>query len=115
MREGDKHVHVPHKRRAAYIVPPADPAQSDRVDILVEDEGEGDDKAEHGEALCTERVGENLESVGHNQGRESDVVRSVKQEDKSNDGMSSRFAPGDVVTSRADGLKNEEQQHANAR
>jgi len=97
------------------VVLPTDHAKSDRVDVLVEDEGDDDDKAEQCEALRTERVGEDLESVGYDQGRECDIVRGVKQEDEGDDRMGSRFAPGNGVTSGAHGLENEEQQHANAR
>ena len=89
--------------------------KSDGVHVLVKDEGEGDDEAEDGVTLRTDGVGENLESVGHNQGREGDVVRGIEQEDEGNDGVSSRSALGDSVTGGADSLEGEEEQHANAR
>jgi len=48
------------------IVFPPDIAKSDGIDVLIEDEGEGNDEAEEGEALGTEGIWENLESVRHN-------------------------------------------------
>jgi len=60
-------------------------------------------------------VRENLESVRHNQGRKGEIVRSVEQEDEGNDGMSSRIVQGDGIASSANGLKDEEDQHPNAR
>ena len=102
-------VRTPCKRRGAHVVSPANLTKSDRVDVLVEDEGEGDDKVEDGVALGTEGVGENLESVGHNQGGEGNVVRSVEQEDEGNDGVSGGIALGDGVTSRTDGLEGKEE------
>ena len=60
-------------------------------------------------------VGENLESVWRNQGREGEIVRSVEQEDEGDDGMSSGNVQGDGVASSANGLKDEEDQHPNAR
>ena len=60
-------------------------------------------------------VRENLESVRHNRRREGQVIRSEEQEDEGNDGMSSRTVQGGGVASSADGLKDEEDQHPDAR
>ena len=106
---------MPGEQEETYVVLPADRAKSDGINVLVEDEGEGDDEVEDGEALGTEAVGKNLEGVGVNQGREGDVVRGVKQKDEGDDSVRSGVALGDGVTSRTDGLEGEEEQHANAR
>ena len=98
-----------------HVILPTDPTKSDGVDILIEDDGEGDDKAEDGEALGTKVVGEDLEGIRYNQGGEGNGVRSGEQEDEGNDCMSGGFVPGDRVTSRTDGLEDEEKQHADAR
>lgn len=98
-----------------YIVPPANLLKGDRIDVLVKNEGEVDENAKDGETLGTDGVGENLESIGYNQGCEGDVVGGVEQEDEGNNGMSSGLAFGDVVTGRADSLKDEKEQHAGAR
>jgi len=96
------------------VVPPANPAKSDGVNVLVEDDGKGDIKVEDGIALGTNGVGKNLESVRHNQGREGNVVRSVEQEDEGDDSVSGGLALSDGVTSRADGLEGKEEEHSNA-
>ena len=62
-----------------HVVPPRDPVQCNRVDVLVEDEGEGDGKVEHGEALCTDVVWQNLNSVGDDEGREGDARGKWRQ------------------------------------
>ena len=38
--------------------------KGDRIDILVEDEGESKEKVKNGESLCPNRVRQNLDSVG---------------------------------------------------
>jgi len=101
--------------RGTYVVLPTDLAKSDRVDILVEDEGKGDEKAEDGVTLGAEGVGENLESVGDNQGCECNVVRGIEQEDEGDDGVGGGCAPGDGVTGGADSLEGEKEQHPSAR
>ena len=99
---------MPCGRGGTYVVLPADLVKSNGVNILVEDEGEGDEKAEDGVTLGAKGVGKNLESVGHNQGCECNVVRGVEQEDEGDDGVGGRLAPGDGVTGGADSLEGEE-------
>jgi len=43
-------------RRATHVVLPSDGYQSDRIDILVENDGHGDRQVEQIETLCTNRV-----------------------------------------------------------
>lgn len=52
------------------VVLPGDVAESDRVDVLVEDEGERDDEVEDVETLGTEAVGKDLDGVGNDEGGE---------------------------------------------
>ena len=106
---------MPYEGRGTYIVLPTDLAKGDGVDILVEDKGEGDEKTENGVTLGAEGVGENLESVGDDQGRECNVVRGVEQEDEGDDGVCGGLAPGDGITGGADSLEGEEEQHPSAR
>ena len=58
-------VRPPGEQEETHVVLPADSAKGNGVDVLVEDESEGDGKIEYSVALGTERVGENLESVRH--------------------------------------------------
>jgi hypothetical protein len=57
-----------------YVVFPAERVERDRVDVLVEDEREGDDKVEDGEALGAELVGEDFERVGNDERGEGETV-----------------------------------------
>ena len=57
------------------VVLPGDVVERDRVDVLVEDEGEGDGEVEDVETLGTERVGQDLNSVGNNERGEGQTAR----------------------------------------
>lgn len=50
-----------------YVVLPADGVKSDGVDVLIEDEGEGDRKVENGETLGTQCERKNLDGVRDNE------------------------------------------------
>lgn len=63
-----------------HVVLPAQLAERDGVDVLIEDEGQRDGEVEDGKALGAERVGQNFDSVADNEGREGDVVSSVEQD-----------------------------------
>jgi hypothetical protein len=92
----------------AHVVFPADPLKSDGVDILIEDDSNGDGETKDAEALGADGEGENLEGVRQNQGPKGKVVRSAEQENEDNDSMSSRTALGNGVTGRTNGLEYEE-------
>jgi len=93
------------------VVLPADVRKGDGVDILVEDEGQGDGEVEDVEALGTDVVGQNLDGVGDDERREGNVVETVVQEDECNDGVTSRLGSVLGVESRADGLEGEHDDH----
>lgn len=103
-----------HVNDETYVVFPADITKGDGVDVLIEDEGEGDDEAEDSEALGTEGIRENLEGVRYDQRSEGNIVGSIEQEDESDDRVSGGVTLGDGITSRANGLEDEEKQHASA-
>lgn len=48
--------------------------KGNRVNILVEDERQGDGKVEDGEALGTDLVGQNLDGVGDDERSEGDAA-----------------------------------------
>lgn len=89
--------------------------KSDRIDVLIEYEGDGDNEGKDGETLGTKGVWENLESVRYNQGCEGNVVRSIEEEDEGNDSVCSGITPCNGVASGADSLEDEEEQHASTR
>ena len=51
----------------------------DGVDILVEDEGDGNREVEDVEALGTERVGKNLDGVGDDEWGEGETKKTNQQ------------------------------------
>ncbi len=57
----------------AYVVFPGDGIEGDRVDILVEDEGKGDGEVENRESFGTERVRQDLDSVGDDERGEGEA------------------------------------------
>lgn len=61
------------KLYATYIIFPGQMLKGDRVDILVEDEGEGNGKVEDGETLSAKLVGQDLNSVRYDEGREGET------------------------------------------
>ena len=52
-----------HWEGPTHVVLPAQVLKRDRVDILVEDEREGNCEVENVEALCTDMIWQNLDSV----------------------------------------------------
>ena len=57
-----------------HVVLPGDLAEGDGVDVLVEDDGEGDGEVEDVETLGTKRVGQDLNGVGDNERSEGNTV-----------------------------------------
>ena len=53
------------------VVLPLEAAERDRVDVLVEDDRDRDGEVEDVEALGTQAVGQDLDGVGDDEGRES--------------------------------------------
>lgn len=71
----------PRTGKIAYVVLPLKFVEGNRVNVLVEDEREGDGEVEHVETLGTESEGQDLDSVRDDERRESktmEIVRSVK-------------------------------------
>ena len=97
------------------VILPSELAKSDRVDILIEDEGERDRKVEDRETLGAELIRENLDSIGDDKRRKGDIIRSVEQENPRNDSTTSSGTLLLGIQSRTDGLKDEEQQHSSRR
>ena len=58
------------RKRSAYVVLPCNLLESDGVDVLVEDERDGNDEVEDVETLRTKTVRENLDSVHDDEGCE---------------------------------------------
>ena len=58
-----------------HVVLPSDVLERDGVDVLVEDERDGDREVEHVEALRTERVRQDLERVRNDERREREAAR----------------------------------------
>ena len=63
-----------------YVVFPADVVERDRVDILVEDERDGDGEVEHIEALRTDGEGQDLHGVRHDEGRERQAALPISMQ-----------------------------------
>ena len=61
--------------RDTYVVLPADVLERNRVDVLVENEGDRDGQVEDVEALRTERVREDLKRVRDNERREGKAIK----------------------------------------
>ena len=59
------------------VVLPAKLLEGDGVDVLVEDEREGDGKVEGDEALGTEVVGQNLDGVRDNERGVGDTIEKL--------------------------------------
>ena len=57
-----------------HVVLPADVAERDGVDVLVEDERDGDDKVEDVETFGTNAIRQDFDGVGNDQGRECKAV-----------------------------------------
>jgi hypothetical protein len=94
------------------VVLPSDVFEGDRIYILVEDEGEGDDKVEDVESLGADREREDFDSVGDDEWGEGNIVEPVEQEDKGDDGVTSCFVLMNGVLGRTDGLEQEHDKHA---
>jgi len=94
------------------IVFPCNSIKSNRVDVLVEDERKGNGEVEDGEALGAELVWQNLDSVGHDERGEGEIVRGVVQEDERNDGVGGGLVFCLRVDCRTDRLEGEEEEHA---
>ena len=58
-----------------HVVLPAELGEGDRVDVLVENEGDRDGQVEDVEALRTERVREDLKRVRDNERREGKAIK----------------------------------------
>jgi len=97
------------------VVLPANLVKSDGVDVLIEDECEGDREVEDIETLGTDVVGENLHCVRHDKGSEGDIVSGVEQEDECNDGMASSDESFLGVDGETDSLAREEHEHPDTR
>lgn len=90
------------------VVFPCDMFECDGVDVLVEDEGKGNDEVEDVETLGTDGERQDFDGVGNDEGRESNIVSGVVEEDERNDGMRSRFVSCDSEASRTNSLHREE-------
>ena len=65
--------------RGTHVVLPGDRLERNGVDVLVEDERDGDREVEHVEALGTERVGENLDGVRDDEWGEGETKKANQQ------------------------------------
>src|SRR5882757_8006098 len=97
------------------IVLPADLAERNGVDVLVKNEGDRNEEAKNSVALGADGVRQNLQSIRHDQRRERNIIRSIKQKYKRNNRMRSRLALRDRIPRRAHCLQDEEEEHSSAR
>ena len=63
-----------------YVVSPADGLESNRVDVLVEDNRERDGEVEDVEALRAQAVRQDLDRVGDDEGRERETGGRARQQ-----------------------------------
>ena len=68
-----------------HVILPSHGFESDRVGVLVEDEGAVDSQVHDHETLCTNAEGQNFDGVADEEGRHGDVVEEVVEEDESED------------------------------
>jgi len=97
------------------VVLPPNGSEGDRVNVLVEDEGEGDDEVENVETLGTNRVGQDFDGVGDDERGEGNIVETVVEEDESNDCVAGGFVLVEGVLGGANGLEQEHDEHASGR
>jgi len=69
------------------VVLPGDVIKSNGVDVLVENEGEGNGEVEDSETLCTYGEGQDLHGIGDDEGSEREIVRGVEQENECDDSV----------------------------
>lgn len=100
---------------ATYVVLPSQGLQCDRVDVLVKDEGDRNDKAEDVEPFGTETVWQDFDRIRDNEGSERNVICSVEEEDECNNGMSSRSGLMLSILGEANRLCRVEQGHQSGR
>jgi len=94
------------------VVLPADLAQRNRIDVLVEEEGNVDREPDNRHALCADVVGQDLDRVADKQPRPRQVVECVVDIDHADDAVCRRLVPGDGVAGGADGPDDEGGEHA---
>ena len=97
------------------IVLPPNIFEGDGVNVLVEDEGEGDDEVEYVEALGTDWVRQDFDGVGDDERGKGNIVETVVEEDEGNDRVSGSFVSVKGVLGGADSLEQEHNEHAGSR
>lgn len=100
---------------ATYVVLPSQGVKCDRVDVLIKDEGERNDKVEDVEPFGTEVVWQDFDRVRDDEGRERNVVCSIEEEDECNDSMSSCSGLMLSILGEANRLCRVEQGHQTSR
>lgn len=122
----------------AYVVLPRDLLERNGVDILVENQREGNDEVEDVEALRAQRVRQDLDRVGDDQRRERDaeitvsasvivkgclynvphghsLIEGIEQEDERDDRVRGSRVAGDRKPRGADGLHGEKHHDTSSR
>jgi len=94
------------------IILPPNMRQSDRINVLIKDQTERDRKVEYVETFGTDSVGQDLNGVGDDERRESNVVESVEEEDECDDGVAGCFVVVEGELGGADCLEEEHDHHA---
>lgn len=86
--------------------------EAQRVDVLVDDQGDLDPKVHDHQALCADLEGHDLDRVADQQARPGQGVAGAEEPDEGDDGLAGGLVLVFLVRGRADGPTDEAEQHA---